>query len=106
MRTFNTIGIEGQVDLTPYNSDYINQYSLAAGVAEIVAWPEGASKCNIVGDASYATRSGGTAVVPVADITDGTGSALRVSQRKKFPNETGFSIISATAQVVTIEFWA
>lgn len=106
-RSYQTVGPDGVASLTPPISDYVNAYSLAASTAETVTWPSWATHCNIVGvsGVDYYVRTGGTATVPSSDTTDGTASARNVAQRQRGQGEASFSIISASATVVTIEFW-
>lgn len=106
-RQYKTIGPGGASSFTPPLSDYVNSYALAASTAETITWPEGMTHCNIVGVAGvdYYVRAGGTATVPSADTTDGTASARNVAQRARYESEVSFSIISAYATVITVEFW-
>lgn len=106
-RPYETTGPGGVAALTPPISDYVNAYALAASTAETITWPEGMTHCNIVGvsGVDYYVRTGGTATVPSADTTDGTASARNVAQRRRHENENSFSIISASATVITVEFW-
>lgn len=101
---YSTGGPGGVGTLTPPMTPYVNSYAVSAGVAETITWPAGALWCNISAGANYWTRVGGTATVPGADITDGTSSTLNAAQRAKGP-ESSFSIISATSQQVSVEFW-
>lgn len=105
-RQYETVGPGGVATLSPPHSDYINQYSMDGAAAQKVTWPAGMTFCNISGTANYWVRGNEqTAVVPAAGITNGTGSALNVAQRRRNDNETSFSVISATVQYITVEFW-
>ena len=106
-RSYDTTGPGGVGALTPPISDYVNAYALAANTAETITWPAGMTHCNIVGEdgTDYFVRAGGTATVPTADTTDGTASARNVAQRQRTENETSFSVISASATILTVEFW-
>lgn len=102
---YETVGPGGVGTVSPPLSDYVNQYSMDGSAAQTVAWPTGATFCNISAVSDYWVRSGGTAVVPAAGITNGTGSALNVAQRRRQEGELSFSIITSTAQKITVEFW-
>lgn len=103
---YNELGPGGTSSLTPYFSSYVNSYSLSANTAKTITWPTGAQFCNIVGDGhDYFASTSGTATVPVGDVTTGLASARNVAQRQR-GTESTFSIISATSQVLTIEFWS
>lgn len=105
-RQYQTVGPDGAATLSPPHSDYINQYSMNGSAAQTVTWPSWATFCNIAGTANYYVgAAGNAAIIPAAGITNGTGSALNVAQRRRSENETSFSIISGTAQYITVEFW-
>lgn len=103
---YNELGPGGSSSLTPYNSSYVNSYSLSVDTAKTVTWPTGAQFCNIVGDGNdYFVCTSGTATIPAGDVTTGLASARNVAQRQR-GIESSFSIISHTAQVITVEFWS
>lgn len=90
---------------SPPFSGYVNQLSLSAGVAAsftvpddcdtiLVGYPEGAL---------YVRTDGGTAVIPAATVTDGTGSELIHSgSAREVSGGQVVSCIHASAIVVTI----
>ena len=100
----------GAADLLRPPSNYILARALAANVAESVTAPSSSElslqyaavfKCTC---ANWYYRVSGTAAVPAADITDGTGSengpaALLIQQG------TSISVVSPTADVLTIAFY-
>lgn len=88
----------------PPMSKYVNSYALAANTAETVTWPDGYEFCKIQGTDNYWVSVGGTAAVPSTDITNGTASAMNVSERRR-DGDTSFSVISTNAQTITVEFW-
>jgi len=106
-RVYDTVGPDGAPDLTPQISDFVNCYDMDGINPKTIAWPTNANYCNIAGTANYwVAAAGQTAAVPAtADNTSGTGSALNPAQRKRYHSETTFSIISSTAQFITVEFW-
>lgn len=107
-RSYDTTGPGGVGALTPPISDYVNSYALTASTAKTITWPAGMTHCNITGvsGVDYYVRGGGSAAtIPSSDTTDGTASARNVAQRKRSENENTFSIISASATVITVEFW-
>lgn len=76
---------------------------LAAGVAESVTVPAGASYAFFAGTADFYVRIGGTAAVPAADVTDGTAPTLNPTARAVTPGDT-LSIVSAATCIVTISW--
>lgn len=99
-------------------SAYIDCRVLAAGVAETVTKPTGTvaqtyNSCIITSNADVWIRRGGTAAVPAADVTDGTGSWLLSGGRARimdFHDDDGtilatFSIICAGAALVSMEWF-
>ncbi len=107
MRQYNTTGPSGEPNLTPQISNYVNWYDMDGTNPKTVTWPASANYCNISGTANYwVAAAGQIAVIPVtADKIDGTGSSLNTAQRKREQTETTFSLISSTAQFITVEFW-
>jgi hypothetical protein len=92
--------------LTPPISDYIMNISLSADTARTITWPSGANIANISSQLPVWVTSGvTTAQVPTGDVLDGTGSAFNKAQFAR-NYDTIFSVISATDQVISIEFWA
>lgn len=104
-RAYDTAGPGGVGSLTPPLTNYVNVYNMDGTNPVTVTWPVGMTVCNIAGSADYWVSAGTTAAVPIATATDGTAPALNVAQRKRFKNES-FSIISATAQFISVEFWS
>lgn len=92
-------------------SRYINTRALAANTAETETVPTGVTggtaayvvfKC----DADFwVCWSGSTAVVPAADVTDGTGSELNPTERY-IGGVTTYSIISASASSISMAYYA
>ena len=92
-------------NLTPAISDTVYNISLAGGTAQSILWPVGANFANISSASPvWVAGAGNTATVPVSSNTAGTGSAYNKAQ---FANsgDVAFSVISATSQVISIEFW-
>lgn len=108
VRQYITVGPGVQPTLTPPNSAYVNDYALSANTAVTVTWPTGTKYANISASSPVWVNATTTATVPATTITNGSGSALNPAQRRKWltngATET-FSIISATAQEISIEFW-
>ena len=102
--TYSTNGPGGMATLTPPMSRWVNTYALAANTAESITWPAGALWCNISGSAPYWTNANTTATIPATDVTTGLASAYNIAQRGKGP-EAAFSIISSSAQQISVEFW-
>jgi len=90
----------------PSLTGYVDARVLAAATAETVTVPTGCNLMLFSATGAFYVRSGGTAAVPAADVTDGTGSALSPAVRRVTPAAT-FSIIAPTAgTVVTMECYA
>ena len=85
-------------------ASYVDDFVLAANVAETVTVPSLAQLMNVRSDVDLWTRTGGTASVPAADVTDGTGSALNVGVRLVYPGQT-FSIVAGATCHVSIEWF-
>ena len=98
--------ITGEIMLdAPPLSDYVDQRSLAAGVAETVTVPAWANVVLFSSTGNFAVRADGSAAVyPAADKTDGTGSALNPTIRRVNPSGT-FSIIADATCQVTMEWF-
>lgn len=99
-------------------SAYVDDRVLAAGVAETVTKPTGTpaqtyNTCVITSNADVWVRRGGTAAVPAADVTDGTGSALLplgVPHVMDFRDDDGtilasFSIICTGVALVSMQWY-
>lgn len=84
---------------------YVDARVLAANVNESHTVPTGARFVLFSGScAAFYVKNGGTAAVPAADVTDGSGSALNPSAWF-IEGATSLGIISPTACVVTMEFF-
>lgn len=91
--------------LTPPISDHIYNISLESNVARTFDWPDGANAANISSLLPIWTAGEDiTAQVPTGDVLDGTGSAFNKAQFSR-GDDSNFSIISDTAQIISIEFW-
>jgi hypothetical protein len=86
----------------PKLTTWVDARVLAANVAETVTVPTGCDFMVLAGTAVYYVRNGGTAVIPVADVTDGTAPMLSPAARRTVPGET-FSIIAPATTIVTME---
>ena len=99
-------------------SAYVDNRVLAAAVAETVNRASGYTACVITVNADCWVRRGGTAAIPAADVTDGTGSiflpagSVRIIDFNDANLKTGpsllasFSIISAGAALASMEWFA
>lgn len=101
---YSTGGPGGMATLTPPMTKYVNSYALAANTAETITWPAGAQWCNISAASPFWVNANTTATIPSTDVTTGLASAYNIGQRAKGP-ESSFSIISATSQQISVEFW-
>ena len=87
------------------SSDCVDTRVLAATVAEVITVPTGAKKVLFSSTADFYVKFGAAAAIPVADITDGSGSELNPKLRSIEGSAT-IGIISPTSCVVTIAFYA
>jgi len=90
-----------------YNvSDKVNNYITVANTAQTVTVPTGATVAVFSPSVVfYADFTGGTAVVPSVNVTDGTGMCYSPISRYISGIST-FSIISPSVGVITIEFYS
>jgi hypothetical protein len=86
-------------------SPHITQQALAGGgAAETVTVPADAWYVVFSASGDFALRVGGTAVFPVADVPDGTGSFLNPAYHYVVPAST-FSLIAGTSSAVVTMAW-
>ena len=88
-------------------SPYVNA-ELMTGAAITVTVPstvtgERPAQATLSATGNYYVRLGGTAAIPVTQVTDGTASLLNPTYFRVFPGMT-FSIIGAPGVVVTISY--
>jgi hypothetical protein len=83
---------------------YINNYVLTANAAQNVTVPEGSGIAIFSGTADFYVNWRDTAVVPGANVTDGTGSELNPGARYT-EGISMFSIIAPADAKVTIQFY-
>lgn len=91
--------------ICPDFSDTVDARVLAAGVAESHTVPAGAMRVLFSGTADFYVKFNGTAAVPAADVTNGTGSILNPTLRGLSGVGT-IGVISPVACVVTMEFYS
>lgn len=96
-------------------SAYVDNRVLAAATAETFTKPSGYSSAVITVDTDCYIRRDGTAAVPAADVTDGTGSILipagqsRIIDLTDSPGATplaSFSIVCAGAAITSVEWFS
>lgn len=105
---FSTGDAAGHAALTPPWAAYVVNIDLVVDTAQYVYWPAGYDYCVIAGPADYWGRFGGAAAYPTVgggNVLGGSGSIYKPTQRKRAPNQERFSLISHTAQVISIEFY-
>ncbi len=95
----------GRGILTIPFSNYVLTRVLAANTAESFTVPAGAAVVVFSSNGDFYAKVGGTAAVPAADVTDGTGSELNPTVRGCTPGSS-ISVISPYATVVTAAFYA
>ena len=83
---------------------YVDAYVLSANIPINVPVPEGAGVVVFSTTDDFYTNWRGTATVPTENITDGTASELNPGARY-LAGINMFSIVSATAVKVTMQFY-
>jgi hypothetical protein len=102
--------------LVPPASQWITNHSLTANTAKTITVPAGARWVNFSSRANlWVNFNGGTAVIPSADVTDGSGSyfnppmfyigALYAGGVTTYPALTTISVISDTTWVLTVMWY-
>lgn len=88
-------------------SDCIYSAALSAGVAKRIAVPSGARLVKISAPADVFVRWHATAdaIVPVADDLAGNAAERNPFVEVFLRGLTSFSVISATAQTITLTWW-
>jgi hypothetical protein len=96
-------------------SDYVDNMVLAASVAEDIVKPAGYNSCVFTATEDCWVRRGAAAVIPVADLVDGTGSifvprgsARIIDFRGELPSEAvaaTVSVISAATPAISLEWF-
>lgn len=86
-------------------ADYIDNYVLAATVAQTVTVPAGVTAVAFSAtDDFYVRWSTGTAAIPGVNVTDGSGAEINPVMRSVYPGQT-FSVIAPRACVVACAFY-
>lgn len=91
----------GRMDYFIRPTDYIDCLVLAANVAETWTKPSSIEFILINGTVAFYYKKDGTAAVPAADVTDGSGSFLNPEQLD-VRETTTLGLIAPTDGVVTI----
>jgi hypothetical protein len=81
---------------------YVDNYVLAAGVAQTVTIPSTATFGFFGANGDFYMNNNGAAAVPSVNITDGTGHDLNPSVRYFGKGQTTFSLIAPAATIVSI----
>jgi hypothetical protein len=98
-------GANGNPSFAIDGSDTIHARHMTTS-AETHTVPAGANFVVFSANQDFYVRWNGTAAIPVADVTDGTGSELNPTVRRVVAGKT-FSIIgSAASTVVTMAFYS
>ena len=83
---------------------WIDARVLAANVAESHTLPTGALWVVFSANCNFYANPNGTAAVPAADVTDGTGSELNPSAWR-IVGQTAISFIAPTTCIVTMAYY-
>lgn len=105
---FSTGDAQGNAAACPPFATMVDDVDLPANTAVEVKWRDGYDFCLIAGAADYWGRIGGDAAIPTpggGGVSDGTGSVFRPAARRRTDKMAKFSLISATAQVVSVEWY-
>ena len=92
------VNIASMADM-PHPPEYVNNLVLAASTAESLTVPSDADCVILNYTADTWVRVGATAIVPAADVTDGTGCFLSPTSMRGIAGKT-LSFISATAGAI------
>lgn len=100
----------GNVYPIPVPSGWVDHRVFAAATAETHTGPTGAAFVMVTPTVDAYVNLGGTAAVPAADVTDGTGSVLVPAGTSRLfsitPADATFSFIASAAGIVQLEFWS
>lgn len=89
----------------PTPAQYINNYVLEAGVAQTVTFPVGALLASFSAGAPFFVRwDGEAAVVPGANVTDGTGGEYSPTVRL-VRGVSSCSVIASAATTLSVSLW-
>lgn len=106
---FSTGDAMGHDALAPVLSAHVDNIDLPANTAVTVTVPASAAFALFSAAADFWCRRGGTAAVPAAgggSVVTGEGSVLNPAARRVPVGNIGtLSLISATAQVISIEWY-
>jgi hypothetical protein len=86
-------------------STHVNALVLTAGVPSTATVPAGAAYVSFSANCDIYVRWIGTAAVPAANVSDGTGSELNPTSRY-IPDIMSFSVASPTGGVLTLQYWS
>lgn len=89
-------------------TDRVDVYVLASGTAEDISVPAGAKFCVLSGDVDFYYNTNAAAVVPTADVTDGTASRFAAADSivKLVVNDVeDISVIAGAAAKITATWW-
>jgi hypothetical protein len=84
---------------------WVDAYVLTANIAKNIPVPEGAGVVLFSANCDFYVSWKGTAEVPASDVKDGTSNELNPSARYT-SGKNMFSIISPSAGIVTMAFYA
>lgn len=100
---------DGRIFPVPVSAGYVDHRFFAAATAESHTSPTGANWVIATPTVDAYVNTGGTAVVPSADVTDGTGSTLCPAGVKTVfcvGADTTISVIATVAGSVQLEYYS
>ncbi len=86
-------------------SDHVTSYVLAAGVPKSVAVPVSARYVFFSATGDFFARFGGSAAIPAADVTDGSGSEVNPTHRALDAVQT-IGLVAQSACIVSMSWYA
>ena len=101
-----SVATSGYVSYLRSYPTYIDARVLAATTNEEVTIPSGATKVIFSANADfYCNPNSGTAAIPAADVTDGTGSEINPIGYSNLTPGGSFGLIAPAATIVTMAFY-
>lgn len=95
----------GMVSAIRIAPTYVDARVLAANVAETHTVPTGAGWVLFAANCNFYAKTGASAAVPAADVTDGSASELNPAAWQLPGGTTQITLIAPTACVVTMAFY-
>lgn len=105
MKKFEIVRHQGEQTYIRQPASYIDVRVLAANSNENHPVPASGAFVVFSADGDFWAKPNSTATIPVADVTDGTGSELNPAAWN-LTNVTGINLIASSARKVTLSFYS